>query len=481
MLTVQPREPLPHDIQVEQELLGAVLMNNRVFQIVQRHVNADDFYEPLHQEIFRIAEQLINAGKPAVVTTLASFLPKDVTVSGMPLRKYLAAMVANCTTEINADAFACIVKDLSLYRGIIMLTEQMTSLRDSADPVKIATEAIERLSEIVALRGDSDTPAVDMGMAVTRAVDAAAHAFQRDGKPRGIPYGLRALDDKTLGAMPGQLIVIGGRTSSGKSAMALSITRNFALGGHRTLFFSLEMGDVDLTTRIIADEIFRPGNRLSYWQIAAGKFHENRFVEITDAATRLQKLPIRIEQQPGLTVAQIGVRSRQYKRRHGLAAIIVDHLGLVRASGRYAGSRVYEIGEITGALKELAKELGVPIFLLAQLNRGVENRDDKRPTMSDLRDSGSIEQDADTIMLLYRPAYYLARKEPAAGSAEFIIWADEMAKVENLLEVGIEKQRSGPTGRVKLFIDVAANAIRDEFSEMDETIPLSEKERADFK
>lgn len=481
LASVQPREPLPHDIQVEQELLGALLMTNAVLHLVQEHVGEQHFYEPLHQNIFRIIEQLAGAGKPATPTTVAAFLPKDVTVDGGSLRQYFAALAAGSTTAINAPEFARIVRDLADYREIIMLTEQMTSLRDSVDPVQIATAAIERLSEIVEVRGDSSVPAMNMNTAVARAVDAAATAFQRDGKPRGLSYGLQALDDKTLGAMPGDLVVIAGRPGSGKSGFALSIVRNMAAAGNRCLFVSLEMGDVALTTRMIADEIWRPGRRLSYWQIASGKFQEEYFQDVIDAGRILAELPIRIEQQPGLTVSQIGARARQYKRRHGLNALFVDHLGLVKPSGRYAGNKVYETGEVTMSLKALAKELGIPIFLLAQINRGVEQREDKRPGLSDLRSSGDIEQDADTVLMLYREAYYLARKEPAAGSAEFIIWADQMAKVENRLDVIVEKQRSGPVGSVRLFVDIASNAVRDEISEMDDSLPLSDRERADFK
>jgi replicative DNA helicase len=265
-----------------------------------------------------------------------------------------------------------------------------------------------------------------------------------------------------------------------KTAFALSIMRNMAGASHRCLFFSLEMGDVALTTRMISDEIWRPNRRLSYWQISSGKMREERFQEVVDAGRRLAELPIRIEQQPGLTIAQIGARARQYKRRFGLKALFVDHLGLIKPSGRYAGNKVYETGEATMSLKALAKELGIPIFLLAQINRGVEQRDDKRPGLSDLRNSGDIEQDADTVMMLYREAYYLARKEPLAGSAEFIIWSDAMEKVQNRLDVGIEKQRSGPVGNVRLFVDIASNAVRDEISEMDDSLMLPGERAEDF-
>lgn len=461
-----------HSLESEQSLIGAVLMNNAAFEVVDDIVQANHFSEAIHREIWEVCASLIGMGKLCSPLTIRTFLRADIEVGTLTLQEYLAALAADAASIINAGDFARIIRDLADRRLIIEVGQELQQSGER-DNLALAAWGVDYLDGIVAAQSMSGAPALDMDAALARAVDAAATAYERGGKIRGLSYGLRELDARTLGAAPGQLIVVGGRSSMGKSAMALSIARNFGLGGHRTLFFSLEMGDVDLTTRMISDEMFRPGHRMSYWQIASGRYHESKFQEITDAAMRLRSMPIRIEQQPGLTVAQIGARSRQYKRRHGLAAIMVDHLGLVKASGRYAGNRVYEIGEITGSLKELAKELGIPVILLAQLNRGLEARDDKRPTMADLRSSGDIEQDADTIMLLYRPAYYLAKKEPAAGSAEFLIWTAEMEKLENVLEIGIEKQRSGPTGRVKLFVDIGANAIRDEVSEMDDATPLA--------
>lgn len=472
------RKPLPHDIALEQELLGALLLSNTVFPLVDARVQAHHFFEPLHQEIYDICAKLIRADKPATPTTIGAFLPKDVTVGGEPLRKYLAAMAANATTIVNAPDFAQMVKDLADYRDIIILTEEMGSLRGQVDPTEIATSAIERLSVIVEDRTDVGSPALNMDQAVARAVDAAAAAFQNDGKPRGLPYGLRALDDKTLGAMPAQLIVLAGRPGMGKSALALGIARNMAEAGSKVLFWSGEMHDVDLTHRMLADKMWAPGRRLSYWQISSGKFREQDFMRIRDAAIEVGKLPLRIEQQPGLTVTQIGARARQMKRRQGLDALIVDHLGLVKPSGRYAGNKVQETGEITMGLKVLAKELGIPIILLAQLSRAVEGRDDKRPVMADLRNSGDIEQDADTVLMLYRAAYYEAKKEPPAGSGEFIVWEEKMRQVQNRLDCIVEKQRSGPTGTVRLYCDIACNVVRDEFSEMDDSGPALSDEDA---
>lgn len=467
------------DVGIEQQLLGAILMNNAAYGLVEDIVKAEHFFEPLHRQIWEVCGSLISHGKLCSPVTLRTFLPADVRVGDMGLREYVAALCAEATTIINAPDFARIIRDLADRRLIIEVGLELQQSQER-DNLTLSAWAVDYLDGIVAAQSMSDAPAVDMKQAVTRAIDAAAHAFQRDGKVRGVAYGLAGLDQKTLGAMPGQLIVIAGRPGMGKSALALGIARNMAEDGNPVLFWSGEMGDVDLTTRMISDKLWSPSNRLTYWQIASGKMREERFADIIRVGRELAELPIRIEQQPGLTVSQIGARARQWKRKHGLKALFVDHLGLIRASGRYAGNKVNETGEITMGLKMLAKELGVPVFLLCQINRGVEQREDKRPSLSDLRNSGDIEQDADTVMILYRPAYYHAKKEPHAASAEFIIWADEMAKFEHRLDVAIEKQRSGPVGTVRLHCDVSCNAIRDEISEMDDSLLTPGEQIGDF-
>ena len=469
-----------HSIESEQSLLGAVLVNNQAFTVVDQIVEAEHFYEPLHREIWQVCASLIRMGKLASPITLQSFMPADTKIGDMPLRKYVARLAAEAVTIINAPDFARVIRDMADRRLMIEVGHELCESRDP-DNLQLAAAAVDRLDALVAAQSMDGAPALDMDKAVARAVDAAARAYQNDGKPRGVSYGLRLLDDKTLGAMPADLVVIAGRPGMGKTALALGIMRNMAIAGERCLMWSGEMGDVQLTQRMIADEIWQHNRRLTYWQIASGKFREEKFQEVVDAAKRLAELPIRIEQQPGLTIAQIGARARQYKRRHGLKALFVDHIGLVKPSGRYAGNKVNETGEITMGLKALAKELGIPVFALSQVNRGVESREDKRPTLADLRNSGDVEQDADTVLILYRPAYYLEKKEPPAGSAEYIIWADEMEKVHNRLDVHIEKQRSGPVGVVRLFCDVACNAIRNPFNEMDDSAPLSDIDAREFR
>jgi replicative DNA helicase len=469
-----------HDIETEQMVIGFALMNNASVGHLVTRVLPQDFFEPLHQEIWKVIGDLVGADKKASAVTLRQFLPAEIKGrDDLSVKDYLARCAVAACLPTEAVQLADSIRDMAHRRELKAIGEEL-GRSANGDPAEAASWAVEALDGIVSARQSSGSPAVTMRESVVRAVDATAHAFQNSGKVRGLSYGLAALDDRTLGAAAGELIVIAGRPGMGKTALALGIARNIGLAGHSVFFYSAEMVDVDLTQRMIADHMWQPGKRMTYWQMASGRFHENIFHRVMDAGRELAELPIRIEQQPGLMVSDIAARARHWKRRHGLKAMVVDHLGLVKASGRYAGNKVNETGEITTGLKALAKELEVPIFLLCQINRGVESRDDKRPTLADLRNSGDIEQDADTVLILYRAAYYLAKKEPPAGSAEFLIWTKEMESVEHRLEVAIEKQRRGPVGTVRLFCDIACNVVRDEIAEMDDR-RQDLSEAADFK
>jgi replicative DNA helicase len=459
---IQPPKYGPHDIQLEQELLGCLLVYGNGHQLVTDVVRVEDFFEPLHQEIFDIISKLSVMGKPATPVTVKSFLPSDFLIAeGMTVSQYLARLAASATTLATAKEFATMIRDLSDYRAIINVVETTATMKGiDWSPQDAATQAIDMLDGIVAKRSNEGAlPSLTMPQAISRAVEAAAVAYQNEGKMVGIPFGLADLDAKLLGAQKGQLIILAGRPGMCKTGFSLSIARNMAHAGFHGVFFSLEMGDVELSQRMISDEMFEDG-RMTYWQIRSGKFHESVFQRIADAGHRLSELPLVIEQQPGLGVSQIASKARQHKRRGKLDFLIIDYLGLMVSSDRYSGNKVNEIGEITAGLKALAKELALPIILLCQLNRKVEERDDKRPRLADLRDSGNIEQDADVVIMLYRKAYYLERSEPPAGSAEYMVWQTEMEQCCNELLCLIEKQRAGPVGTVKCFIDVGCNAIR---------------------
>lgn len=451
-------EWVPHALDVEQEVLGAILLNNSAFSKVEDVLRADHFFEPIHQHIWTICADLIQAGKLASPITIKPFLPVDIDLGGVKLSEYLARLAAAATTITKVRDFAVIVRELYAKRVIGETAVDMKP-RPDRDSVDVATWVVERMDEVIGQQLSETTRDVTMDRSVQRAIDAAATAYQNDGRLLGLSYGLSDLDQKTLGAHPGNLIVIAGRPGMGKTALAVSLARNLGIAGRKVMFYSAEMTDVELTQRMIADQMYDDG-RFFYTQIRSGKFHDTVFYRIKEAGEYLQTLPIRIVQQPRLTVSQVAARARKMKAREGLDALFVDHIGLVAPSSRYAGNKVHETGEITISLKALAKELNIPIFALAQIVRGVDSRDDKRPQLSDLRNSGDIEQDADTVLLLYREAYYLGRKEPPAGSTEYIIWEQEISACANRLDVEIAKQRSGAVGTVRLFCEIGCNAIR---------------------
>lgn len=450
----------PFSVEAEQCILGAILMNNDAHARVATLLEPHHFFDPFHGHLYDIMSTLIGMGKLANPITVQGFLLPQIGSTGIQTKRYVARLAAEATTIINAVDYAKHVRELADRRQIAEIARLMAP-DEATDAVQLASEAIEQLDSIVTSHAVTGAPALDMRQAMARAVDATAHAYANDGKIIGIPTTLHDLDVKTGGMSRGDLVVLGGRPGMGKSAMILTMLRREAELGFRAMLVSLEMSDVPMSHRMISDAIFdEPGKSIPYTFLRSGRFHERMFTVICDTAMRLAELPIKIEQQPGLTVSQIAARARQLKRKGGLDILAIDHLDLIKASGRYAGNKVYELGEITAALKALAKELDVVVILLCQLSREVEKREDKRPLLSDLRSSGSIEQDADTVIFLYRAAYYLTNNEPRVGTPEYETWQNAAAEAHNKLVAIIAKQRMGPTGSVELFCDIGNNAIR---------------------
>lgn len=449
---------MTHDIEIEQILIGTLLMDNRHFEAIGAKVIAADLFEPVHGEIFDICAKLIGVGKRANPMTVAQFLPADMKIGELSIRKYLARLVAAGAIPNEIAQIIDLVRDSSDRRSLEGVAIELGKA-GSADPGEVAGWAIEALDGIVAARGVTGTPSVDMAGAAVRAVDAIAKAYQSDGALTGMSFGLRDLDRKTSGLAKGELTVLAGRPGQGKTLLALCFARSLCEEGRRGLFFSLEMGDVSLSRRMIADLIF-DRREVPHFRMKSGKVTEEDFAAIRDAAVKMGELPLRIEQQSGLTVSTIAARARQMKRKGGLDFVIVDHMGHVQASDRYRGSKVNEVGEISSGLLRMARELDIAVVALSQLSRAVESRDNKRPTMSDLRDSGNVEQDAATVLLLYREAYYLQNAEPKAGTAEYEVWLAKMDACLHDLEIVIGKQRDGSTGSVRAYVDVACNAVR---------------------
>ena len=453
----------PHNIEAEQSLLGAILVNNDAFYRVSDFLEPKHLFEPIHQTIFETAGSLIRMGKIATPVTLKTFLPSDIDLGGMTVSQYLARLAAEATTIINAHDYGRTVYDLALRRDLIRIGEDMVNVAFDA-PVDFAPRAqiedAERLLYELAETGRYDGGFQRFSQALTTAVDMAANAYKRDGKLSGIATGLRDLDVKMGGLQSSDLIIIAGRPGMGKTALATNIAYNVAKahrseiqadGNSKTVnggivgFFSCEMSAEQLATRILAEQ-----TGIASSLIRRGGITEADFEKIRDYSIELQTLPLFVDETGGLSIAQLAARARRLKRQKGLDLIVVDYIQLLQGSQRRSDNRVQEVTEITTSLKALAKELTVPIIALSQLSRQVENRDDKRPQLADLRESGSIEQDADVVLFVYREEYYLANKEPRIGTPEYEKWQLDMSLVHGRAEVIIGKQRHGPTGTVDL-------------------------------
>jgi replicative DNA helicase len=470
-----PSRVLPHNIEVEQELLGAILINNEALYRVSDFLEPDHFFETIHQRIFELARSLIRAGKPATPTTLKTFLPGELDIAGLSLNQYLARLVAGATTIINAEDFGQTIYNLSIRRALITIGGDIINLAHDAPvdatPASHIEDAERKLYEI-AETGRYESGFKNFEKALTTAVDMTAAAYQRDGKLSGLSTGLRDLDAKLGGLQASDLVVLAGRPGMGKTALATNIAYNVAKAwrgdvradGHMGTvdggivgFFSLEMSAEQLATRIISEQ-----TGISSSKMRRGDIDDSLFEKIKDRVIEIQHLPLFIDETGGVSVAQLAARARRLKRQRGLDLIVIDYIQLMQGSTRRAmEGRVQEVTEITTNLKALAKELKVPILALSQLSRQVESREDKHPQLSDLRESGSIEQDADVVMFVYREEYYLMNKEPRPGTVEHEKWQADMEAVLGKAEVIIGKQRHGPTGTVNLQFNAEVTRFAD--------------------
>ncbi len=457
----------PHNVEAEQALLGAIIVNNDAYDRVSDFLRPEHFSEELHRRIFEIAGQLIRAGKVATNLTLKTFLG-DHDLGGITVQTYLARLASEATTIINAEDYGRMIYDLATRRNLINIGEEIVNTAyDSpvdASPRTQIEEAERRLYEI-AEQGRYDGGFQRFSDALTTAIDMAARAYERDGKLSGISTGLSDLDAKLGGLQHSDLVIVAGRPGMGKTALATNIAFNIARayeyevkpdGSHIAKnggivgFFSLEMSAEQLATRVIAEQ-----SGVASYKIRRGDIADDEFHRISEAAREMQQVPLYIDATGGLSIAQLVARARRLKRQRGLDVLVVDYLQLLSGSKSRDGNRVQELTEITTGLKALAKELNVPVVALSQLSRQVEQRDDKRPQLSDLRESGSIEQDADVVMFVYREEYYLQAREPKPGTEEHAKWQADMDAVHAKAEVIIGKQRHGPTGTVPLAFEAA--------------------------
>jgi len=459
-----PFRSAPHNIEAEQALLGAMLINNEALDRVSGFLLPEHFFDPLHAQIFDVAAKVIQSGKQATPITLRTFFETAEPIDEqLTVPQYLGRLAAGATTIINAEDYGRTVYDLAIRRSLIVIGEDLYNVAyDSpvdAPPSLQIQEAETALYEL-AESGRYGQGFLGFNTALTDAISMANAAYQRAGGLSGTSCGLRDLDNKMGGLQKSDLIILAGRPSMGKTALVTNIAFNVANAYHgeeqpdgtiKTVdggivgFFSLEMSAEQLATRILAEQA-----EVSSEKIRRGMIDEDEFKRLVQVSQRMNQIPLYIDQTGGITIAQLAARARKLKRQQGLDLLIVDYLQLLAGSNKSQGNRVQEITEITTGLKALAKELEVPVIALSQLSRQVEQRDDKRPQLSDLRESGSIEQDADVVMFVFREEYYVERTKPDESKPEFHEWQETMMRVEGKGEVIIGKQRHGPVGTVML-------------------------------
>ncbi|PKQ03630.1 MAG: replicative DNA helicase [Alphaproteobacteria bacterium HGW-Alphaproteobacteria-11] len=467
----------PHNIDAEQALLGAILVNNESYDRVAGFLEPSHFFDALHGRIYEAAAKLITQGHLASPVTLKNYFERDAALSEIGGPQYLARLAGAATTIINAEEYGRTIYDLAIRRELIQVSIDMHTRAydapvDDTPALQIldAEQSLYQLAE----RGKYEGGFQSFHESLNTAIEMAAEAFKRDGGLSGISTGLRDLDNRLGGLQRSDLLILAGRPSMGKTALATNIAFHAAKAykaehhadgtvtatdGAIVGFFSLEMSSEQLATRLLAEQSGVPSER-----IRRGNIHEDEFHQLVDAAQQLQSIPLYIDDTGGLTIATLAARARRLKRQRGLGFLVVDYLQLLAGSGKAGDNRVQEVTQITTGLKALAKELDVPILALSQLSRQVESRDDKRPQLSDLRESGSIEQDADVVMFVFREEYYLERGEPTEGTPEHLTWQENMGRVHGLAECIIGKQRHGPTGTVKLQFQ--ADVTR--FSDLDQ-------------
>jgi replicative DNA helicase len=462
----------PHNAEVEAALLGAILTNDRALEKVSEFLRAEHFYEPVHGRIFDAARRLVERGQKASPQTLAHFFESDEALADVGGGRYLYEIAASVISVVNVADYGRMIHDLYLRRELIGLGEEVVNeayaldIDDSA-PAQIE-KAEQRLYDLATI-GETERGIVSLKHASIVALEEAELAFKREGHVVGVTTGLKDLDRRLGGLHGSDLIILAGRPSMGKTALATNMAFNAAQAQkpendedsdrttHHVLFFSLEMSAEQLAARILSQVSGIPSDR-----VRRGEINADEFQAFAVASQHMSRVSLFIDDTPAITVSTMRTRARRLKRQSGLDMIVVDYLQLLQGSpGARSENRVQEISEITRGLKQLAKELNVPVLALSQLSRQVEQREDKRPQLADLRESGSIEQDADVVMFIFREQYYLEKGEPVQGIDEaqdkFLSkaerWRERMNEVQNTASVIIAKQRHGPVGTIDLYFE----------------------------
>ena len=454
---------LPNNIEAEQAVIGSILVSNELFDEINTIVSSANFYDPMHQKIFNSIESLIYKGMLANPITLKNYFQNEKDDIDIP--EYLIKITKFSTSTRQAIEYSKIIYDMFVRRELIKISEQTI---DTAKQSHLDTngqtiiENSEKLLYDLAERGSFNSSLVKFDEAMQQTIEMASAAYKNEEGIVGVPTGLRDLDDRLGGLHQSDLIIIAGRPSMGKTALATNIAFNAAQklqdkGKKSSIaFFSLEMSSEQLSTRILAEQ-----SRIKSNDIRRGKISDDQFDKFIETSKNISELPLYIDETPAISIAAMSNRARRIKRLFGLDMIVVDYIQLMKGTFNNKDGRVQEISEITQGLKAIAKELSVPVVALSQLSRAVEQRDDKKPQLSDLRESGSIEQDADVVMFVYREAYYLERKEPRPATVEHAEWQAKMNEVSNLAEIIISKQRHGPTGNIMLEFEAMFTKFKD--------------------
>lgn len=450
---------LPTNHEAEQALIGSILHNNLALEKVSSFLRAEHFSDQNNGKVYGAIVRLIERGKVADPITLKDFFEKDETLNQIGGVEYLLQLADAVVSIGNAEHYGHIIHDLYLRRELINLGENVVEsahkhgLDQSA--IQQIEEAEQKLFNLAMTDSGNDSKAVSLHDSLVEALKIAEKAYKRDSKVVGVTTGLRDLDKWLGGLHNSDLIIAAGRPSMGKTGLGATIAFNAALAKHQkkneggvVAFFSLEMSSDQIATRLLSGEA-----KITSDKIRRGELSSTDFPKLIEANRRISEIPLFIDDTPALTISALRTKARRLKRQKGLDMIVLDYLQLMRGNQSGPENRVQEISEITRGLKALAKELSVPILALSQLSRAVEQRDDKRPQLSDLRESGSIEQDADVVMFIYRDEYYEARKEPEAGTEKYAVWQERMEAIQNQADIIIAKQRHGPIGTVKLFFD----------------------------
>ena len=457
---------LPCNIEAEQAVIASILVSNDIYDEITSILDSQKFFDPIHVKLYETIETLISKGLLANPITLKNYFENNEGLKELGGQEYLIKITKFSTSVKQAIDYANIVQEMHVRRELIKISQSVLDEVSTNSDVGTSGETIIQNTEKslfdLAERGHFNQSFMKFDSALKQTIDMAKSAYQSEEGLVGVPTGLTDLDSRLGGLHKQDLVIIAGRPSMGKTALATNIAfhaaKNIEKKGSKSTiaFFSLEMSSEQLSTRILSEQ-----SRIRSNDIRRGKVSEKEFEQFIETSKNISELPLYIDETPAITIAAISNRSRRIKRLFGLELIVVDYIQLMKSSGKKEYNRVQEISEITQGLKALAKELNVPVLALSQLSRAVEHRDDKKPQLADLRESGSIEQDADIVMFVFRESYYLQNKEPTVGSIEHAEWQTKMNEISHLADIMISKQRHGPTGNVKVEFEAMYTKFKD--------------------